>query len=312
MSRLFAGIDVGGTALKYGLLDESGTRCFREIRACPTGAPALVEELEGLAHRLLAAATERGATLAGLGVACPGLIDPSSGRPSVSLQAIPGWAGCEIRERLEPIVGVPVAIDNDANAMLLAECRLGAARDVDYVLGITLGTGVGGAIARRGELWRGAQGAGGEFGHVVVVPDGHICECGRRGCLLTEVGVAAWQRDTAPQFDDGRMLLDAYASGNPTARSVINESLDHLARVLDGAVAQLDPDLVLIGGGVIDALPELASRLAATLRPGSWPASPRELEVRAAALGNDAGFIGAALLGLAVSDGEQSNGERTP
>ena len=278
-----AAIDLGGTGMKGGVAREPGELVHAETR--PTGredgADAVLGRLAEFAADLAAAEPVRA-----VGVAVPGLVDEAEGRAVVSVNL--GWRDVALRDRLQAELGLPVAVAHDVRAAALAEGELGAARGCRDWLLVTLGTGVGAAVVLGGVPYGGAHGAGGELGHLVVVPDGPECACGARGCVEALASAGAIERRA------GRPVQEAIADGDPVWR----EAIDALAAGLAAYAVVMDPERIVVGGGLAaagDALFEpLADALAARLT--FTPAPP----LVPAALGPDAGCHGAAIAARAL------------
>ena len=306
MSKQFwGGIDLGATAIKYGLLTDSHEVIKLGEQATATSAQPgqIIAELTQIVDEITEASADQQATLGGVGLACPGLIEQPAGISLVDVPYLENWRQLAVGDLLRESTGLPIAVENDANAMLIAECRLGAACNADTVLAVNIGSGIGGALAQQGQLWRGSSGGAGEIGHVIVKPGGKRCRCGRNGCLIGYVGVVSWLRQVnLPQIRTGAELFCAYNSTDPDldsqtqVRRVIDHSLQLLAEALDGAISLVDPDLLLLGGGVFEAMPTAATQLSQALQAGHWPSSSTRLTINQAQLGNAAGFVGAALI----------------
>jgi glucokinase len=293
MAGPVAAIDLGGTAMKGAVA--RGPGALEHVETRPTGREdgpeAALDRLGAFAADLAAAA---GGELAAVGVAVPGIVDEGAGvaRASVNL----GWRDVPLRADLEARLGVPVAVAHDVRAAARAEGRLGAARGHDDWLLVTLGTGVGAAVVLGGTPYGGAHGAGGELGHMVVVPDGPPCGCGARGCVEALASAGAIARRHGGDGVTAREVAQRAASGEPHAAAVWREAVDALAAGLAAYVVVMDPGLVVVGGGMADAGKALFDPLAAGVarRLTFLPAPP----VIPAALGAEAGCHGAALMAL--------------
>jgi glucokinase len=306
---LTAGIDVGGTKIAGGVVDEQGKILVTARRESPaTDTDAIELAIEDLVAEL------RGQhEIVGVGVGAAGFVD--SGRSTVLFAPNLAWRDEPLRTDLEARIDLPVVVENDANAAAWGEFTFGAGEDVQDTLLVTVGTGVGGGIVLNGQLHRGAFGVAAEIGHMRVVPDGRICGCGNRGCWEQYASGTALVRDTKEQARQGsliaRSLLDRVGgdvesiSGpliTEAARdgdSFAREQLASLGRWLGEGIASLaavlDPAVVVIGGGVSEAgdllLDPVRAHFAANLTGRHYRP---ELQVRAALLGNKAGMIGAA------------------
>jgi glucokinase len=232
------------------------------------------------------------------------------------------WRDEPLRDAMRDRLGVPVTVDNDANAALWAEVRFGAARGETDVLCVNLGTGIGGALLVAGRLHRGAFGMAGEFGHMQVVPGGRACECGRTGCweqyasgnviaraarVMAKAGEAGSALLTRAGGDatrvTGLVVTEAAMAGDPTARRLLGEVGEWLGVGLANLVAAFDPALVIVGGGLSEAgellLTPAREAFAQTLPGRDYRPLPR---IVAASLGNNAGLVGAADLARRALD----------
>ena len=306
---LTVGIDVGGTKIAGGVVDEDGKILATARRESPaTDTDAIERNIDDLVREL------RGDyDIVAVGVGAAGFVDVR--RATVVFAPNLAWRDEPLKDDLERLIGLPVVIENDANAAAWGEFTFGAGEDVADLMLVTVGTGVGGGIVLNGELHRGAFGVAAEIGHMRVVPDGRICGCGNRGCWEQYASGSALVRDTREQAGQGsliaRSLLDL-AGGNvdditgplitEAARagdSFAREQLALLGRWLGEGIASLtavlDPAVVVIGGGVSEAGDLLLDPVRAHFRGGLTGRHYRpELEIRAALLGNEAGMIGAA------------------
>ncbi len=306
---LAIGVDVGGTKVAAGLVDEDGAVLARTRRPTPAGsAEQVAEVIAGVVAEL-----RQSADVVGVGLGAAGFVDASRARvlyaPNLS------WRDEPLRDEVARRTGLPVVVENDANTAAWAESRFGAARGEPDVVAVTVGTGIGGGIVLDGRLYRGGFGGAAEFGHLQVVPGGRRCGCGQRGCweqycsgraLLREAREIA---DVRPAFGarllelgggrpEGLTALDvtrAAQEGDPAAGECFAVLGAWLGQGMADLAAVLDPGVFVVGGGVADAgelLLEPARRTYAERLTGSG--SRPVAEIRAARLGNDAGLVGAA------------------
>lgn len=306
---LTVGIDVGGTKIAGGVVDELGSIVSTARRVSPaTDSDAIEQSIEDLVDELRVQHE-----VMGVGVGAAGFVD--SQRSTVMFAPNLAWRDEPLREHLEKRIGLPVVVENDANAAAWGEFAFGAAHDVSDSLLVTVGTGVGGGIVLNGQLHRGTFGVAAEIGHMRVVPGGRICGCGNRGCWEQYASGNALVRETRQQVSAGsliaRSLLDraggevqaitgpliteAARDGDEFAR----EQLETLGRWLGEGIASLaailDPAVMVIGGGVSEAGDLLLEPARAAFRANLTGRHYRPaLEIRAATLGNKAGMIGAA------------------
>ncbi|MEG2221895.1 MAG: ROK family protein [Oscillospiraceae bacterium] len=307
---MYVGIDVGGTNLKAGLVTESGE--LLATRSQPVGA---VTDGGDLAHRLVELTkellAERGGELPqGVGMGVPGVArDGVIGYTcNLPLTDIP-------MERLfRRELDVPVFLSNDANCAALGEHRRGAGRGCDDFIVLTLGTGIGGGLILNGKIYEGFNGMGGEVGHMVIVPDGVPCSCGRRGCwerYASATGLCRLAAEAMEQHPesalwrqtacvDGRGVFDAAAKGDTTALGVCRDYVGYLAAGILDLANLLQPERIALGGGLSgapDAL--LLEPLQALVAADCYARHAGSgTQIVKAQLGNDAGIIGAALLGV--------------
>ena len=308
------GVDVGGTKVLAGVVEPGGA-VHHLTRGTTPGRLATPEAVE----ETLAAVVTRAAAgrpLAAVGVAAAGFVDASGSR--VMFAPHLPWRGEDVRARLSSRIGAPVRLDNDATCAAHAEASYGAGRPVDGAASsmvlVTLGTGIGGAFVVDGQVWRGASGMAGEFGHMQVVPDGAPCECGRRGCWEQYSSGNALVRDARsrlgveptmlselcngdPDRLTGPMVTAAAADGDLVARAAFTRIGEWLGVGLANLVAALDPALIVVGGGVSEAGDRLLEPAREALSRSLVGAGHRAVPpVVRAALGAEAGLIGAAAM----------------
>lgn len=300
MVRLsFIGIDLGGTAIKYGLVTREGKIVFDTERPTPDGRKAILDEFAKIVSSLKETAKEKGFRVGGVGVGSPGLIDPEQGKVIGRSPNLRGWEGANIRKGLENKSGLTVSVDNDANVMALAEHRLGAGKGYHSGLYVTVGTGIGSGVILKDQLWRGVDFAGAEMGHTIIVKDGESCLCGKQGCLEVYANAAAvgryYAKPIPPDMGLKYIFRRAERFGDRVALAAIDKAAEYLAAGIGSAMELLNPEIVVIGGGVAQGrsyLPTVRSKMprycSATLI--------KRLRLRHAKLGNEAGFVGAALL----------------
>lgn len=297
-SALAVGIDVGGTKIAAGVVDSSGRVVARLDIATPVSdRQSLVDAIIGVARDL---AAEHSVEAVGVGVA--GLVDRAG--ETVRFAAHLPFQDEPLRGELATALGLPVVLDNDANAGGWAESRFGAARGAQDAVFVAVGTGIGGAIIIDGVLRRGWQGASGEIGHLIVERDGRPCPCGSRGCWEQYGSGRALVRaaeEAGFEVPHGAAITAAAAAGDERACTVLGEIGEWVGIGIAGLVAVLDPEVVVVGGGV-SAAGDLLLEPARTSFRAYLTARDRRPEppVLLAALGPDAGFIGAADLARAA------------
>jgi glucokinase len=307
--RLTIGVDIGGTKAAAGVVDSDGRVIEKLKRSTPAASPAQTAEV--IAHVVNDLASRHDAAAVGLGAA--GFIDET--HSTVRFAPNLAWRGEPLRRDVQERVGLPVFLDNDANASAWAEARFGAARGYDDVILIAVGTGIGGALILGGDLYRGRWGMGGEPGHYRVVPDGRLCGCGNRGCweqYASGNALVAEARDLARRSPEGAMRLlqlgggtpegisgpqvtEAAREGDPAALRCFQIVGGWLGQGLADLAAILDPACFVIGGGVSEAGDLLLDPARAAYEKALPGRGYREFaEIRLAELRADAGLVGAA------------------
>ncbi|MGI8524290.1 MAG: ROK family glucokinase [Nocardioides sp.] len=306
---LACGVDVGGTKIAGGVVDDDGTVLEEMVVESPATD---AEAMETAIATLVAELGSRHAIEA-VGVGAAGYIDKS--RSVVLFAPNLAWRDLDLRAELEPRLGLPVVVENDANAAAWGEFSFGAGHDVDDLLLLTVGTGVGGGVVLDGELYRGAFGVGAEVGHMRVVPDGILCGCGNHGCLevygsgtaLVREARAAARGGSLPARGlldraggdadqiTGPLISEAAAEGDQFATEQLAELGRWLGEGIASLTAVLDPAVVVVGGGVSAAGDLLLDPIRRSFASQLTGRGHRPmLEIRPAQLGNRAGLIGAA------------------
>ena len=290
-NKVSLGIDIGGTKTAVGLLRD-GRLTARAETPTPTGDRELL--LDAI-HGLVAPLLDQAGTI---GVCAPGYLDPRSGRIGHASN-LPALAGLALAGAVSGRLGRQAVAANDADAAALAEFRLGAARETGSAFYLTVSTGIGGGFVGPGGLLKGNSGSAAELGHLCIDPQGAACACGGRGCLETVASgtaIAARATEAYGRPVSTATVFSDWRAGSSVAAAVIETATVALGRGLAAVAQLLDPQVIVIGGSVAvhnpDFVAETGRQLAACLhnRPGP--------EIRLAALGADAGVIGAALLPL--------------
>ncbi len=292
---LFAGFDLGGTELKYGLLDERNRLVFKDTAQSPHRIKDLLE-LFGELWQELNRIERKTIRAAGFGI--PGIFSLEDQRILQSPN-YPELDNYPFRSALARVVDVPFWLDNDANMAAYGEFRCGAGRGVKHMILLTLGTGVGSGIIIDGELIHGACGFAAEMGHTIVNPDGDRCKCGSRGCLETEAAAGPIVRNYR-QFtgSSARLAAEDVArkarSGNRAARRSFYRAARYLGIALGSAINFLNPEKILLGGGVMSSGGLLLPGAVKEASRRCYPAAFACCSIENARLKNDAGFMGAA------------------
>lgn len=272
-SPVFIGVDVGATSLSGGLVTGEGDVLeVLERRTREDGGGTALDRILAVIAELLADAGRRGISVDGIGVGLPGIVDVDKGTMAADVYLIPDLEKVAIAERIREATGLPVFLDNDVNALALAEYRFGAGRGVGSLAMLALGTGPGGAFVLNGELMRGRNGYGGEFGHMPILLDGPPCVCGGRGCLavfISHPSLARLGREAVAAHPDSKLLalaggdpaaisprtiFAAGRDGDPAAAVLVDRACEALAATCGVILNGLNPDVIIVTGGIAAAL----------------------------------------------------------
>jgi glucokinase len=307
----YVGLDVGGTAMKAGVVDDQGGRLASV--SLPTEAHrgqdhGLERMCETIREALRAASLSLG-DVAAIGVATPGMMDLRAGVMLDPFNLRP-WRNVPVRDHIARAFGKPTAFQNDANAAALGEHWIGAGRGVASLVLFTLGTGVGGGVVLDGQVLEGRHSHGAELGHLKIeMTRPRPCGCGRRGCLEAYASATAVVQRTNELLDEepgpsllrerrsemtARDVFEAAAQGDDLAGRIVEQTAYYLAVGASNAMHAFDPDLVLFGGGMIAAGEPFLERIRHHVRIHALDVPGATTQIRYALLGPDAGFIGAA------------------
>lgn len=308
------GIDLGGTKINAGLVTPQGDVLSRRRVPTPVrdGGEAILNALIAVARELEA---EAQGPVGAIGIGSPGHVDWVSGQVDYCTPNMPGWSGRPLRQQMESACHLPTVLDNDANAAVYGETWLGAGQGLEHVVMLTLGTGLGGGIISHGQLIRGHRGAGAELGHIVIQCDGRRCNCGQIGCLeeyvcgtaLARMAREAMEGGQSPrlvqlaqgQSPNGFHLFQAAQEGDPGANQALDQFVHYLAVGIISVINIFGPQALLIGGGVSEQGQPFLDRIRAAVQSHYSAGAPLDPHlVRLAALGEDAGLLGAAGLAL--------------
>lgn len=311
VEQMAIGIDVGGTNLRTALVDETGkvrNRITTETMAMQ-GFEAVMQRCADLVRKLL---EDSGLPDPGwpIGVGIPGPLVHATG---VVLNApnLPGWKNAPVRDRLSDLTRRVVVLENDANAAAFGEYKVGAGGDSGDMALLTLGTGIGGGLILGGEVLRGSFDNAGEIGHMIVEPNGRECPCGQRGCLeryASALALAERAREAlasgevsslthmAPEQIDAQQVVSAAKAGDALASRIWEDACRCLAVACVNLQHILNPKSIVLTGGLINAGDALLRPVRAKFQEMTWKMADDQPEIRLAALGGDAGVIGAALL----------------
>jgi len=304
------GIDVGGTKVLGGVVDASGKILIDARRDTPReGGTALTQTIADVARELMASYS-----VESVGISAAGFVS-SDRKTMLATPNIAGWNGVDLDAQLTALLGLPVVIENDANAAAWGEAAFGAGRGHDHLLIVTVGTGIGGGIVVNGNLYRGGFGTAAEIGHMRVVPEGHLCGCGARGCFEQYASGSALMRhareaiSATPELArnllalgngtldglTGKHITEAAQSGDPVALAAFNTTAHFLGAGIASLCVILDPTRVVIGGGVVEAGEILlAPTRESMVRHMPFAGKHPYPGIVPAELGNEAGLVGVA------------------
>ncbi|MDR0325449.1 MAG: ROK family glucokinase [Oscillospiraceae bacterium] len=305
------GIDLGGTNIAAGLINENLEIVEKDSVKTLRGADAVVSEMEVLAHSLCSQAGLRLSDIESVGVGSPGAVDSREGIVVYSNNL--EFSDVPLAAMLGGKLGLPVRIGNDANVAALGEFHAGAGRKAASMALITLGTGVGGGIILGGRIYDGFNGMAGEAGHMTVVKDGALCTCGRNGCWeayasatglirMTKDAIARHPESIMVQISEergkvsGRTAFMAARQGDQAGNEVVDEYLSYVACGIANLINLLQPAMLCVGGGISHEGAYLIERLQPLVDAELYNVGERKTEMCLAELGNDAGVIGAAML----------------
>lgn len=316
MSRKLIGVDLGGTTIKFAILTEDGDvqqKWSLKTNILDEGSHIVPDIIESINHHIDLYKMDRSQFI-GIGMGTPGSVNIDAGTVSDAFNL--NWKSVQpVREDIEKGTGLKFALDNDANVAALGERWRGAGDNEDDVAFITLGTGVGGGLITNGKLIHGVAGAGGEVGHINVEPGGYLCTCGNRGCLeqyASATGIVHLAQDLAEEYVGDSQLKAMIDNGDEITSKIVfdlaekhddflaNKVVDKVAYYLGLASANisdiLNPQYVVIGGGVSAAGDFLMSRVEARFMEFAFEPVRHSTKLKLAQLGNDAGVIGAGSL----------------
>jgi glucokinase len=291
------GVDLGATFVKIGLVDNKGKVYFRRKIETPPGADKTLL-IDSIVNNVKDVIKESGKQVYGIGIGVPGPVDSQKGIVHY-FPNIKGWKEVPLKAILEKKLGLRVMLDNDVNAMTLGEFVFGAGKECDNLVCLTLGTGVGGGIIIDGKLYRGGSMTAGEIGHMPINETGPKCNCGGIACLERYVG-NRYILERAKKAFGSNITLEALTSlaksGNKKAVAIWTDVAEKLSVALVEVVNLLNPDKIVIGGGISKAGELILSPLKRQIRARAMKDQAKHVKIALAKLGADAGIIGASLL----------------
>ncbi|GAB5053135.1 ROK family glucokinase [Pediococcus ethanolidurans] len=320
MDRKLIGVDLGGTTIKFAILTDSGEvqqKWSVETNILDEGSHIVPDIVESINHHIKLYNMDKSQFI-GIGMGTPGTVDREKGTVVGAYNL--NWKTVQnVKADVEAGTGIKFTMDNDANVAGLGERWKGAGENGSDVSFVTLGTGIGGGLIADGQLLHGTAGAAGEIGHVTVEPNGYLCTCGKRGCLeqyASATGVVHVARDMAEEFsgdselkrqtDDGqditsKLVFDLAKSGDALAVRVVDKVCYYLGLALGNLANTLNPESIVIGGGVSAAGDYLLKQVDHYFQEFAFTTVRNSTSLKLARLGNDAGVIGAASLALSFN-----------
>ena len=313
----FLGIDLGGTNIKSGIVNDAGQIICKHSQPTDSkyGGEQVIKNMIQAGQTVVSNAKMQLKDIAYIGIGSPGPVDTENG-VVISAPNLSGWDNLPLRNRIAQGLGRPATLANDANAAAFGEYWVGAgaSSEIQNLIMLTLGTGVGSGIVLNGQILHGTYGYAGEAGHMIVVPQGRECGCGQKGCLETYASASRtavracealatgrpsilqtdYKKD--PQSITAKAVFDASEAGDELATQIIDQSAYYLALACINLSRMLDPQMFVFAGGMALAGDALLSRIRKHYDQQNWHAAPDRVKLEIAQLGNDAGLIGAAAI----------------
>jgi glucokinase len=315
--KLYIGIDLGGTKILTGLVNEAGQVIAQDYRktGAKKGLNAVVRRMAESTARALQNAGVATTTVQAVGIGVPGPVDVDEGIVTQPPN-LPGWRNVPVRAMIEEVLEIPTFLENDANAAALGEYLFGAGRGSTHMLYVTVSTGIGGGFILDGKLYHGADGAAGEIGHVTILPRGPHCGCGNRGCLESVASGTAIAREGRelvirgvptliselagqdPEAVTAKLVAEAAQRGDPEAQDIIQEAMNYLGIGIANLVNLLNPETVVIGGSLIKLGDILFDSVRRAVKRRAFPIASQRAQIVPAELGDRVGICGAAAVAI--------------
>lgn len=316
---MIIGIDVGGTGIKHGLVSEEGQLFHFNTVATEAwkGPDHVIDRIAFCIQNLRDISHAESYEVYGIGIGFPGPLNPKSGL-ILNAPNMPGFVNIPLRDRIRERFNIPTTLENDANAAVYGEWWCGSGKGSQNMIGLTLGTGVGGGIILHGRLYSGVDGTAGEMGHMTVEPDGFLCNCGNRGCLETLASGTSLVRRAREALNNGarsiltemvgndltrltpKMVHDAQLQGDELGDQIMNETARYLGIAIANLINLFNPEVVSLAGGVANAGDDLFNPLREEVKKRAFERPARTARIVQAVLTETAGTIGAA--GVACSN----------
>ena len=309
----YIGIDIGGMSVACGITDEKFNIIYKDSVPTEAKKPGeeIVADIIGLVKKVMDKVNAKEADIKSIGIGAPGMLDRENG--VIVRSSNINFRNTEIRKLINEQINVPVYVDNDANCAALGEAVSGSTKEVNNSVMITLGTGVGGGVILNKKIYSGFNGHAGELGHTVIVYDGEPCGCGRKGCWETYASVTALIRQTKKAIEEnpesilaksvdgevnGKTAFDAMRAGCPVGKKVVGQYAKYVAVGITDIINILMPEMIAIGGGISKEGDALIKPLIEEVTINMYKKMAVPTKIVTATLGNDAGIIGAAALGV--------------
>lgn len=323
MEKVSIGVDLGGTHLRVGLVDKEG-RIFKKAEGSTSvqdGKDRVIKRLIETIRTFQDEVKSESLEISAVGLGAPGIIDIKKGVMAVAPN-LPDWVDVPLRNIVSDSIGIPVILENDANAWAFGEKWVGSGKDFQDFILITLGTGLGGGIIHKGELFHGADGMAGEIGHMTVNPDGPVCGCGNTGCLQVYASAKGIVERTIEAIESGaetrlrditegnfykissEMVYEAAKEGDSLARDIMREMGRYLGIGIANLINIFNPEAIIIGGGVSDAWDLFIEPARKEIQKRAFAIPAERTKIIQSSL-SEGGLIGAAGLALRTVNSEQ-------
>lgn len=311
------GIDIGGTKIAAGIINREGSVLIKKVFSTPQETKnSIIQLLENIIFSLTETARTEEKKLVGIGIGTAGQIDFEKGKVLSGTANIKDWNDVALRDILSKKTDLPIYIENDVNVLALAEQQLGAGRNVENLICLALGTGVGGGVITGGELLRGAWGGGAELGHITVNMNGPLCNCGFQGCVevySSGTGIARMMREELDAYRDSegnndllyyqkhpkevtsRLVFELNNAGNEVAVKVVETAINALSYAIVSMIHTFNPSMIILGGGVLHEGEWFIQKVRERIGILGIRSLVDPVEIKSAQLGDDAGLIGAAI-----------------
>jgi glucokinase len=316
--RIVIGIDLGGTKISTALTNSAGSIIAHDYQetGAAEGQDAVVGRMLDGARKVMAEAQVTPSQVAAVGIGAPGPLDIEMG-VLVAPPNLPGWDHVPLKRLIEKELGIPIFLENDANAAALGEHRFGAGQGVEHMIYVTVSTGIGGGLILDGELYHGDSGMAGEIGHTTIMPFGPLCNCGNQGCLEALSSGTAIARQARERVARGvptriaelagsdleritaKLVAEAAAQGDLEAEGILAEAMNYLGIGMANLVNLFNPQLIVIGGGLTNIGEPLFEAVRRVIDRRAFRDQAQAVRIVQAALGDNAGVLGAAAVALA-------------